>query len=231
VNVKSLYTRKGTNNGVKGNGNNGRGNDKIRTGQKEKTSSLFKRPTNDDRRGNPRPGNRGYRRGYDDGYRRGYHDRYVRRYHYRHYHYYGPRRVWGYHYGGFGFYHGHWHFAIVIGGPVVVYRNYCGYYDYCWWDGRSASLVTWSAAVQSYPATYTFGDGSCVELWIRTTNGDDYAIKVDPRYWNAKDPGDLYAALWAELDQEGQLQLEDVNGALHVFPAGMIQQIEARACS
>ena len=73
--------------------------------------------------------------------------------------------------------------------------------------------------------------GSCVELWIRTTNGDDYAIKVDPRYWNAKDPGDLYAALWAELDQEGQLQLEDINGALHVFPAGLIQQIEARACS
>jgi hypothetical protein len=252
--VKSLYTRKGTDNGVKGNGNNnnGRGNDRVRTGQKEKTTGLFTRPPNNGNRsnGNPgrgvgndknrrrvpdgygnRPGNRGYRRGYDAGYRRGYHDRYVRRYHYRHYHYYGPRRVWGYHYGGFGFYHGRWHFAIVIGGPVIVYRDYCGYYDYCWWNGRGASLVTWSAAVQTYPATYTFVDGSCVELWIKTTDGDDYAIKVDPRYWNATDPGDLYAALWAELDQEGQLQLEDINGALHVFPAGMIQQIEARACS
>jgi hypothetical protein len=241
--LKSLYTRKGPKSDPKGNGR-----DVVRGVQKKKISDRYAQPRDDrgDRgngtvnRGNNgrrqpyAPGNRGYKRGYKRGYDRGYydgwHNRYVRRHHYRHYHYYGPRRVWGFHYGGFGFYHGHWHFAIVIGGPVVVYRNYCGYYNYCWWDGRGASLVTWSAAAQVYPASYTFTDGTCVELWIRTTDGEDYAVKVDPRYWNARDPGDLYAALWAQLDQEGQLQLEDINGALHIFPAGMIQQIEARVC-
>lgn len=235
--LKSLYTRKGPN-------GDPQGRDVVRGVQKKKISDAYTQPRDDrgDRgngnvnRGNNggrqpyAPGNRGYRRGYDRGYYDGWHNRYVRRYHYHHYHYYGPHRVWGFHYGGFGFYHGYWHFAIVIGGPVVVYRNYCGYYNYCWWDGRGASLVTWNAAVQAYPASYTFAEGTCVELWIRTTDGEDYAVKVDPRYWNARDPGDLYAALWAQLDQEGQLQLEDINGALHIFPAGMIQQIEARAC-
>ncbi len=241
--LKSLYTRK-----TPPADPNGRNRDVVRDVQKKKISDQFTQPRdnsgnrgndnvnrrNDGRRQPYAPRNRGvntgYRRGYDRGYYDGWHNRYVRRYHYRHYHYYGPRRVWGFHYGGFGFYHGYWHFAIVIGGPVIVYRNYCGYYNYCWWDGRGASLVTWSAAVQTYPASYTFEEGSCVELWIRTTAGEDYAVKVDPRYWNAADPGDLYAALWAQLDQEGQLQLEDVNGVLHVFSAGQIQQIEARAC-
>jgi hypothetical protein len=242
--LKSLYTRK-----TPPADPNGKNRDVVREIQKKKISEQFTQPRdnsgnrgngNVDNRGNDgrrqpyaprnRGVNTGYRRGYDRGYYDGWHNRYVRRYHYRHYHYYGPRRVWGFHYGGFGFYHGYWHFAIVIGGPVIVYRNYCGYYNYCWWDGRGASLVTWDAAVQTYPASYTFAEGACVELWIRTTTGEDYAIKVDPRYWNARDPGDLYAALWAQLDQEGQLQLEDINGVLHVFSAGQILQIEARAC-
>jgi hypothetical protein len=241
--LKSRYTRKGS-----AGDPTDRTRDVVRGVQKREISERYTQPRDDrGNRGNgtvnrgnngrrqpyaprDRGHNRGYRRGYDRGFYDGWHNRYVRRHHYRHYHYYGPRRVWGFHYGGFGFYHSHWHFAIVIGGPVVVYRNYCGYYNYCWWDGRGASLVTWDVAAQTYPASYTFTDGSCVELWIRTTDGEDYAVKVDPRYWNARDPGDLYAALWAQLDQEGQLQLEDINGALHVFPAGMIQQIEARAC-
>ncbi len=70
-----------------------------------------------------------------------------------------------------------------------------------------------------------------MELWLKTTDGTEYAIKIDPRYYGAKDPGDLYAALWAELEQQGQLQIEDVSGAVHIFPAGMVQQLEARACS
>jgi len=223
--------------------------DSVRDAQKQKIADRYTQPRDDrggrsdgsvnrgdnGRRQPYRSGNGGSydggrKRGYDRGYYDGWHNRYVRLHHYRHYHYYGPRRVWGFHYGGFGFYHGFWHFAIVIGGPVIVYRNYCGYYNYCWWDPYGTNLVTWTAAVQTYPANYAFADGSCVELWIRTTDGEDYAVKVDPRFWNARDPGDLYAALWAQLDQEGQLQLEDINGALHVFPAGMIQQIEARAC-
>jgi hypothetical protein len=204
-----------------------------------------RRPVDDGRNRRPRDSNRrgydgGYGRGYDSGYaygyrrghHHGYHYGYARGHYYGHHHYYGPYRVFGYHYGGFGFYSGHWHFAIVIGGPVVVQYRY-GHYRYNWWDGYGASLVTWDRAMEVYPASYTFdlSGGSCVELWIRTTDGTNYEIKVDPRYWDARDPGDLYAALWSQLEREGQLQLEDVNGAVHIFPAGMIQQIEARACN
>lgn len=170
----------------------------------------------------------GYHTGYHHGYHRGYRDGYWDGHFYSHHHYYGHHRVFGFHFGGFGFYHNRWHFAIVIGSPYVLHHHH--YYNYSWWDGRGATLVTWERAAESYPATYTFAPGDCVELVLRTRDGNDYAIKVDPRYWNARDPGDLYAALWAELEETGQLQVEDLNGALHVFPAGMIQQIEARAC-
>lgn len=176
-----------------------------------------------------RPVYDGRRSGYHSGYRHGYHDGFHRRHFYQHRHYYGPHAVFGWHYGGFGFYSGHWHFAIVIGSPVLVHRHY-HHYRYTWWDGYGASLVTWDRALEVRPANYAFTDGSCVELWLQTTNGTEYAVKADPRYWGARDPGELYAALWGELEREGQLQIEDINGAIHVFPAGMIQQIEARAC-
>jgi len=180
-----------------------------------------------DRRDYDRNDRRRYDRGYDRGYNRGFRDgRY-----YRYHNYYGRHRVYGYHYGGFGFYNGHWHFAIVIGSPVIVRHRY-NYYRYSWWDGYGTSLYTWDRAAQMYPASYNFdmSGRSCIALWIRTTDAADYEIKVDPRYYNARDPGDLYAALWTELERQGQLQIEDVNGAVHIFPAGMIQQIEARAC-
>ncbi len=195
----------------------------------------------DERRDGRRDGNRGgygnaYGRGYNNGYRSGYHwgyhHGYSAGYHYGHRHYYGPSLIFGYHYGGFGFYRGRWHFALVIGGPVIVsHRHYHYNYDYAWWDGRPASLYTWDRATQVYPASYNFDSaGSCVSLWIRTVDGDDYEVKIDPRYWNVQDPGQLYAALWTELEREGRLELEDVNGAIHVFPAEMIQQIEATGC-
>lgn len=170
----------------------------------------------------------GYTWGYYRGYHRGYHYGYYDGYFYGHRHWYGPHLVFGYHFGGFGFYHGYWHFAIVVGSPYIAHQPY--YYHYSWWDGRGASLVTWDSAVQAYPADYRFGSGACVALWLRTTDGVDYTIKIDPSYYNAKDPGELYAALWAELDQHGSLQIEDIHGAIHVFPASMIQQIEATAC-
>ncbi|UCC71888.1 MAG: hypothetical protein JSV86_16165 [Gemmatimonadota bacterium] len=170
----------------------------------------------------------GYTWGYHRGYHVGYHVGYSHSHYYRHRHWYGPHLVFGYHFGGFGFYHGHWHFAIVIGSPYVSHHHH--YYHYSWWDGRGASLVTWDRAVQAYPADYTFGSGSCVALWVRTTAGVEYKVQIDPRYYNVGDPGELYALLWAELENEGQLQIEDINGVIHVFPAGMIQQIEATAC-
>ncbi len=166
----------------------------------------------------------GYYRGYHRGFHYGYHDAYF----YRHRHWYGPHLIFGYHYGGFGFYHGHWHFAIVIGSPYVGHHPY--YYNYTWWDGRGATLLAWDRAVEAYPADYRFSSGTCVALWLRTTDGVDYTIKIDPSYYNARDPGELYAALWAELDQHGSLQIQDIHGAIHVFPAGMIQQIEATVC-
>ena len=194
----------------------------------------------DDGRGRDRPNDgtndrrrydRGYTYGYDRGYHRGYHRGYRDGRFYRHSHYYGRHLIFGYHYGGFGFYNGRWHFAIVIGSPVIV-RHRHNYYHYSWWDSRGTSLYSWDRAVQIHPASYNFdlSGRSCVALWIRTSDGTDYEIKVDPRYYNARDPGDLYAALWTELERQGQLQIEDVNGAVHIFPAGMIQQIEAREC-
>ena len=174
----------------------------------------------------------GYTYGYDRGYHRGYHRGVNDGRYNRHRHYYGRHLVYGYHYGGFGFYNGRWHFAIVIGSPIIVRHRY-NYYRYSWWDGYGTSLYTWDRAAQMYPASYNFdmSDRSCIALWISTTDGADYEIKVDPRYYNARDPGDLYAALWTELERQGQLQIEDVNGAVHIFPAGMIQQIEARGCN
>jgi hypothetical protein len=209
---------------------NGRAADNERNRQRD----PYRRGYNDDRRRRPRPYDGGYRSGYRSGYRDGYRSGsyyglcYGRCY--RHHHYYGPRLVFGWHYGGFGFHHGRWHFAIVIGGPVYV-RHHHYRYNYSWWDGRYSSLYTWNRAMEVHPANYSFAAGSCVELWLRTTDKTDYEIKVDPGYWNARDPGELYAALWAELDKEGQLQIVDVNGAVHIFPAGMIQQIEARPCN
>ncbi len=193
-----------------------------------------------DRRDFGRRGYRdGYRYGYDGGYYRGYRRGYRDAYYYGfcygfcypYYRYYGPHHVFGYHYGGFGFYHGRWHFVLVLGSPYVHHYYYP--YRYSWWDGYYSSLVTWDRAVDVRQTDYAFDftGRTCVELWIRTTDGTVYEIKTDPRFWDARDPGDLYAALWSELEREGQLQIEDVNGAVHVFPAGMIQQIEARECN
>jgi len=191
-----------------------------------------RRARDSDRRANDNRNRRRYDSGFTYRYHRGYHRGYNHGRNYRHNHYYGSHLIFGYHYGGFGFYNGRWHFAIVIGTPVLVHRRYRPY-SYSWWDGYGTGLTTWDRAMEVYPASYTFdvSGGSCVELWLRTTDGADYEIKIDPRYYNARDPGDLYAALWGELEREGQLQLEDVNGAVHVFPAGMIQQIEARPCN
>lgn len=169
---------------------------------------------------------------YDRGYHRGYHYGFDHGYYYGHRHYYGPSLVFGFHYGGFGFYDGYWHFAIVVGTPIAVYRPYYYYYPYTWWDGRGASLVSWDRAVKAYPANYAWdlSRSNCVELWIATNDGADYKIRIDPAYYNARDPGELYAALWAELDQNGRLEIEDENGVISVFQAGMIRQIEATAC-
>lgn len=168
---------------------------------------------------------------YYNGYHRGYHYGFHDGYYYGHNHYYGPHLVFGFHYGGFGYYHGLWHFAIVIGSPIVVYDRHA-YYNYTWWDGRGSTLMTWDNAVQAYPADYRWdlSRKNCVALWITTTDGENYEVKIDPAYWNAQDPGELYAALWSELDQNGRLELEDENGVIHVYPAGLIQQIEASAC-
>lgn len=169
----------------------------------------------------------GYYNGYHIGYHNGYHDGYF----FGHRHYYGPHLVFGYHYGGFGFYDGFWHFAIVIGGPVHVHYRY-GHYHYRWWDSRPVTLYSWDRAVEAYPADYSFDrtGKSCVALWISTEDGEDYEINIDPAYYDARDPGDLYAALWSELEQNGRLEIEDVTGAVHVFPAGVIKQIEATPC-
>jgi hypothetical protein len=205
---------------------------------KEEYVNRFRtRPDNrGDRRGvvDRRPGDRyrrynDYRHGYYDGYRygyyHGYHIGHRYGYYYPHRHYYGPYPVFGFHFGGFGFYQNYWHFALVLGDPYVY-----NYYQYSWWDGRPTMLITWKQAVEAYPANYQFAPGTCVQLYIRTREDRDYAINVDPRYWDAQDPGELYAALWAELEQTGQLQIEDIDGAVLIFPAGMIQQIEARSC-
>jgi len=184
-----------------------------------------------DRRGYYYGYNRGYYRGYNRGFVHGRYYGYCFGSCYARYHYYGPHMVFGWHYGGFGFWNGFWHFAIVIGDPVLVpYHLY--HYRYSWWNGRPATLVTWERAVEAYPADYSFEAAgcTCVELWLRTTDGTDYKIQVDPAYWSARDPGELYAALWTELQETGKLQIEDIHGAVHVFPAGMIQEIEARAC-
>lgn len=69
-----------------------------------------------------------------------------------------------------------------------------------------------------------------MELRLRTRDGDQHRIQVDPRYWDARDPGDLYAALWGQLEREGRLELEDIDGVLYVFPAGLLQEIEAAPC-
>jgi hypothetical protein len=224
----STFRRRSNDTGRDGSGDDlRRRRDTRRDTREETTTRRYYRP----------PGyGTGYRHGYYDGYTYGYYRGYHRGYHighydghfYRHRHWYGPHLVFGYHFGGFGFYHGYWHFAIVLGSPYVAHHNH--YYNYSWWNGRGTSLVTWDSAVDAYPADYRFGSGSCVGLLIRTTDGVDYAVKIDPRYYSARDPGELYAALWAELDQEGSLQIEDIHGAIHVFPAGMIQQIEATVC-
>jgi hypothetical protein len=178
---------------------------------------------------------RGYERGYDHGYDRGYYRGYYRGHRssgfYLHHHHYGSHRVYGHHYGGFGFYLGHWHFVMVIGSPIVVHQRY-RYYGYDWWDGRGHSLYSWNRAMEAYPANYNFdlSRATCVSLWIRTTAGEDYVLKADPRFWNARDPGDLYAILWGQLEREGYIEIQDLSGIIHTFPAGTIQQIEARAC-
>lgn len=190
-----------------------------------------RRPRSNYRRGYYEGYNYGYYRGYDRGFIHGRYYGYCFGGCYTRYHYYGPHLVFGWHYGGFGFWNGFWHFAIVIGEPVLV-PYHIHHYHYSWWSGRPATLVTWERAVESYPADYSFEAAgcTCVELWLQTTDGTGYKIQVDPAYWNARDPGELYAALWTELQETGKLQIEDIHGAVHVFPAGMIQQIEARAC-
>ncbi|NIW35417.1 MAG: hypothetical protein GWN32_02340 [Gemmatimonadetes bacterium] len=184
-----------------------------------------------DRDGRRRGHGRAFERGYDRGFRHGYHSGYRVGRHYQHHHYYGGHRLFGFHFGGFGFHAGRWHFVIVIHKPVVVAHR-VHHYHYSWWDGRGQSLVTYDRMVDAYPATYNFdlSQASCIELWIRTVDGKDYVIEADPRYWGARNPGDLYASLWAELEQRGNLQIEDIYGAIHVFPAGMIQQIEVAPC-
>jgi hypothetical protein len=162
---------------------------------------------------------RGYERGYDHGYDRGYYRGYYRGHRssgfYLHHHHYGSHRVYGHHYGGFGFYLGHWHFVMVIGSPIVVHQRY-RYYGYDWWDGRGHSLYSWNRAMEAYPANYNFdlSRATCVSLWIRTTAGEDYVLKADPRFWNARDPGDLYAILWGQLEREGYIEIQDLSGRM-----------------
>jgi len=170
----------------------------------------------------------GYSFGYHRGYHVGFHLAHAFHHHHLHRHYYGTHLVLGYHYGGFGYYRNRWHFAIVIGAPVITYHT--GWYGYSWWDGYGSSLVTWDRYRNVYDESYVFGDGSCVELHVVTNDRATYEIKIDPRYYDADDPGDLYAELWSELSTQGELRIQDLNGAVHIFPAGMIQQIEARPC-
>lgn len=170
----------------------------------------------------------GYSFGYHRGYHVGFHYAHAFHHHHLHHHYYGTHLVLGYHYGGFGYYANRWHFVLVIGAPLVTYQP--TWYGYSWWDGYGASLASWDRYSQVYEEDYRFIDGSCVELHVATTDRGTYEIKIDPRYYDADDPGDLYAELWSELSTQGELRIQDLNGVIHIFPAGVIQQIEARPC-
>lgn len=145
----------------------------------------------------------------------------------------------GFHFGGFGFHHGHWHFALVIGAPVVWYSDPYSYhyrhhhrYYHSWWDGDVARLRDWDERyAERASARFDLEGESCVELRVRTRDGTEFTVSVDPRYWDARDPGDLYAALWAELEEYGRLELEDrLDGRVYTFEAGQIQEIEAAPC-
>lgn len=140
-------------------------------------------------------------------------------------------------FGGFGFRGDRWHFVIVLGVPVAVYDGYdrYGYWDgyHSWWDGRPANLYTWNRRPTVYRSAAYLSDLSretCVELRLRTVQGREHLVRIDPREWGARDPGDLYAALWSELDQRGELELRDLDGSVYIFPQGTIQHIEASAC-
>ena len=144
----------------------------------------------------------------------------------------------GFHFGGFGFHRGHWHFALVIGAPLYWYSDPYSYhyrhhhYYHSWWDGDMARLRDWDEGyAEQANVRFDLEDRSCVELRLWTQDGIEHTVRVDPRFWDARDPGDLYAALWAELEEYGRLELEDrVNGRVYTFEAGQIQEIEAGPC-
>jgi hypothetical protein len=140
----STFRRRSNDTGRDGSGDAlRRRGDTRRNTREETTTRRYYRPPN---YGYPGGYGSGYRHGYYDGYTYGYYRGYHRGFHfghydgyfYRHRHWYGPHLVFGYHFGGFGFYHGYWHFAIVVGSPYVAHHNH--YYNYTWWNGRGRSL-------------------------------------------------------------------------------------------
>ncbi len=125
---------------------------------------------------------------------------------------------------------------IVIGGAHPVHRHYDHHvYDgHRWWDGRVGSLHGWDRTraelARARPARYSSRVEGCIQLRVRTHRGETYRIDADPAFLDARDPGDLYASLWGELEREGSLEIQDVYGQRHVFPAGLIQEIQAAPC-
>ena len=169
---------------------------------------------------------RGY--GYSFGFHLGYHRGYSCGGYYSHRCFYGNL---GYYYGGFGFFGPYWNFVLVLGAPASYYGAY-PYHYYTWRNnGRRTRLYGWEETAYR-TSDYRFDEGgACVALRVKTTDGDSYDIQIDPTQYNASDPGDLYALLWAELEEKGELYLEDINGSIHSFPASAVREIEAGACS
>jgi hypothetical protein len=137
--------------------------------------------------------------------------------------------VFGWYYGGRALWGGVWHHFEVVGGYPVYVGD-----DWDNWDGWPTNLVCWACshyAPKLYPATYSFEPvAGCAVLWVRATDGGEYVFRADPQQWGAADSGELDALLWAQIERDGYLQVEDVNGVVQIFPAGAIQEIEVAAC-
>ncbi len=176
----------------------------------------------------------GYRHGYSDGYRFHYHNLYHLRYS-CHSIYFSHRCNYaslGFYYGGFGFYGPSWRFVLVLGAPQY-YNGPGDYYYYNWNGGKRSRLYGWDETAYR-TSDYRFDQttaGACVGLRLTTVDDAVHEFRIDPTLYDAQDPGDLYALLWAEVEERGELEIEDLGGSLHIFPASQIRQIEATNCA
>ncbi len=170
----------------------------------------------------------GYFSGYHLGFHLGFHHGYSCGYFYGHRCGFGHL---GYYYGGFGYHGGGWHFALVIGLPTYYYGRY-DYHYYDWYNGRRTRLYGWNDSSYNRPSDYTFAESdACVALRVKTTDGAILEFRIDPQYYDAYDPGELYAELWAQLEEKGFLEIKELDGTVHQFPAGSISEIEAGDCT